>query len=120
MKRYIIEMNRGTASEIAQSPRAPTPDSYSALDEIRPPVPEDGIRPGADLVSHLADDDLLRLAVPCARSTVGRFACGPLRRRIGISTPAKRLASPCKKEPDADSMVAGAIMEMAHVCETEE
>jgi hypothetical protein len=78
MKQYTIEMKLRMASYIAQPARVSTPEFYSALDAIRPPVPDDGIRPDADLGSHLAEDDLLRLAVAWARSTVVRFACDTL------------------------------------------
>jgi hypothetical protein len=74
MKRYTIEMKLRMASYIAQPARVSTPEFYSALDEIRPPVPEDGIRPAANLEIHLAEDDLLRLVVACAPSIVARFA----------------------------------------------
>jgi hypothetical protein len=75
MKRYTIEMKLCTASYIAQPARVSTTEFYSALDAIRLPVPDDGIRPAANLEIHLAEDDLLRLVVACARPIVVRFAC---------------------------------------------
>jgi hypothetical protein len=106
-------MTMGTASYIAQSLVVPTAEYYVALDEIRPPVPEAGLRPAADLVNHLGDDDLLQLAVRYAHTTVARFALDALgRRRIGISALANRLASFCKRssggsQKDDDGLVEG-------------
>jgi hypothetical protein len=62
--RYTMAMIMGTSSYIP-SPvlTSVTPEFYVALEEVRPAISEAGLRPAADLVAHLDDDDLIRLAV---------------------------------------------------------
>jgi hypothetical protein len=74
-----------------------TAEFYIALDEVRPPVPEAGMRPAADIVSHLGDDDLLLLVVSHAHSKVAQYALDALSRRgIGLSAFTSRLCSFCR------------------------
>jgi MoxR-like ATPase len=121
MIRYNIEFGMGTSSYIPNCALTSiTAEFYAALDEVRPPVPEAALRPSAQIVSHLGDSDLLRIAVNYAHSTVSRFALDALsRRRIGVSALANRLLEICDNAAEDhgrqnEARVSGAIAAIAY------